>query len=44
VGGVTILHGFASMLPWGMGLLEGNLDVNDLPPPLKDMARNIRFG
>jgi hypothetical protein len=43
-GGVTILFGFASMLPWGMGLLEGNLDVNGVPPPLKDMTRNIRFG
>jgi hypothetical protein len=30
--------------PCGMGISEGNLDVNDVPPPLEDMTRNIRFG
>jgi hypothetical protein len=30
MGGVTMLVGFANTLSWGMGLLEGNLDVYDL--------------
>jgi hypothetical protein len=33
-----MLVGFANTLPWGLGLFEGNMDVYDVPPPLKNMT------
>jgi hypothetical protein len=33
-----MLVGFANTLPWGLGLLEGNMDVYDVPPPFKNMT------
>jgi hypothetical protein len=29
-----------TILPWGLRLLEGNLDVNDVPPPFEDMMQD----
>jgi hypothetical protein len=37
VGGVTMLVGFANTLPCGLGLLKGNLDACDVPPPFENM-------
>jgi hypothetical protein len=33
-----MLARFANTLPQGLGLLEGNMDVYDVPPPLKNMT------
>jgi len=33
-----VLARFSSTLPWGLGPLEGNLNANDVPPPLEEMT------
>jgi hypothetical protein len=34
-----MLVGFANILPWWLGPLEGNLYANDVPTPVEDMTR-----
>lgn len=34
----SMLVGFFSTLPWGLGPLEGNLNANNVPLPLEEMT------